>query len=131
LISRTPGGGPGSRRNDNRQRNKGHPSARGYNEQGVQQSTRNERGARHQGQVPLEASLHDAPTIDPKQKINEGRDAWRVIESRRRDRTDRYHDDDDDSDRFPAFTSNITDKSYPKEFKPVGISKYDGKQDPC
>jgi hypothetical protein len=30
---------------------------------------------------------------------------------------------------FPAFTSNITDKSYPKEFKPVGIPKYDSKQD--
>jgi hypothetical protein len=54
----------------------------------------------------------------------------RVIESRRRDRTSRCHDDDD-SDRFPAFTSNITDKSYPKEFKPVGIPKYDGKQDLC
>ncbi|RLM58106.1 retrotransposon protein, putative, Ty3-gypsy sub-class [Panicum miliaceum] len=59
------------------------------------------------------------------QKINDGHNAWRVIESRRRDRTSRYHDDDD-SDRFPAFTSNITDKSYPKEFKPVGIPKYDG-----
>jgi hypothetical protein len=26
--------------------------------------------------------------------------------------------------------TNITEKSYPKEFKPVGIPKYDGKQDP-
>jgi hypothetical protein len=64
--------------------------------------------------------------IDLRQKINEGRDARRIIESRRRDHTGRYHDNDD-SDRFTAFTSNITDKSYPKEFKPVKIPKYDGK----
>jgi hypothetical protein len=37
LVSRTPGGGHGSRRNDNRKRNEGHPSARGNNEQEVQQ----------------------------------------------------------------------------------------------
>jgi hypothetical protein len=43
-----------------------------------------------------------------------------IIEARRRDRPDRYHDDDD-SDRFPTFTSNITEKSYPKDLKPVGI----------
>jgi hypothetical protein len=29
LISRTPGGGPGYRRNDSRKRNEGHPSAHG------------------------------------------------------------------------------------------------------
>jgi hypothetical protein len=52
-----------------------------------------------------------------------------VIEARRRDRTGRCHDDDD-SDRFPAFTTSITDKSYSKDFKPVRIPKYDGKQDP-
>jgi hypothetical protein len=40
-----------------------------------------------------------------------------------------YHDDDD-TDRFPTITSNITEKSYPKEFKPVRIPKYDGKHDP-
>jgi hypothetical protein len=38
-ISRTSGGGPGSWRNDNRQRNKGHWSACGNNEQEVQQPT--------------------------------------------------------------------------------------------
>jgi hypothetical protein len=73
-------------------------------------------------------SLHDACTTDLRQKINEGRDARRVIESRSRYRTSRCHDDDD-SDRFAAFTTSITDKSYPKDFKPVGIPKYDGKQD--
>jgi hypothetical protein len=38
--------------------------------------------------------------------------------------------DIDDSDRFPAFTRNITIRDQLKEFKPVGITKYDGKQDP-
>jgi hypothetical protein len=38
--------------------------------------------------------------------------------------------DANDSDRFPAFISNITNRSYAKDFKPVSIPKYDGKQDP-
>jgi hypothetical protein len=54
---------------------------------------------------------------------------WHIIEARRRDHPDRYHDDDD-NDCLPAFTSNVTEKSYPKDFKPVGIPKYYGKQDP-
>jgi hypothetical protein len=98
----------------------------------VQQSTRpprNRRDAIPQGEAPPEASLQDAPTIDLRQKINDGRDARRIIEERRRDRPIRYHNDDD-NDRFLAFTSNITEKSYPKDFKLVGIPKYDGKQDP-
>jgi hypothetical protein len=129
VVSCTPGGGPGSWTNVNHQRNKGHPSACGNNEQEVQQPTRNQHGARHHGQDPIEANLQDAPTIDLRQKINKDRDARLVIEARRRDRTGRRHDDDD-SDRFLAFTTSITDKYYPKDFKPVGISKYDGKQDP-
>jgi hypothetical protein len=44
LVSRTPGGGHGSRRNDNRQRNEGHPSARGNIEQEVQQPPTTSRG---------------------------------------------------------------------------------------
>jgi hypothetical protein len=119
LVSRTPRGGPGS------QHNKGHPSAHGNNEQEVQQPTHNQHGARHHGQDPLEANLHNAPTIDLKRKINEGHDARLVIEARRRDCTSRRHDDDD-NDRVPAFTTSIIDKSYPKDFKPVGIPKYDG-----
>jgi hypothetical protein len=104
----------------------------GNDEQEVQQSTHqpcNQHGARPQGEAPLEASLHDAPTIYLRHKINDGRDARRVIEARRRDHTDRYHDDDS-NDRFPAFTSNITEKFYPTELKLVEIPKYDGKQDP-
>jgi hypothetical protein len=129
LVSRTPGGGHRSWRNDNRQRNQDHPSARDNNEQEVQQPPRNQRGARHHDQDQLKANLHDAPTIDLMQKINEGRNAPLVIEARRRDHTGRHHDDDD-SDRFPAFTTSITDKSYPTDFKPVGIPKYDGKENP-
>jgi hypothetical protein len=117
---------PRGRRNDNRQRNEGHSSGNGNNEQEGQQSTRNQHGARHQGQDPLEASLHDTLTTDLRQKINEGHNTRCVIEARRRDRTGRCHNDDD-SDRFPTFTSKITDKSYPKEFKPVKTTKYDGK----
>jgi hypothetical protein len=82
----------------------------------------------------LKARLHPRPAFTTLPRLILGRismmaDARRIIEARRRDRLDRYHDDDN-NDRFPAFTSNITDKSYPKDFKPVGIPKYDGKQDP-
>jgi hypothetical protein len=48
--------------------------------------------------------------IDLRQKINDGHDARRIIKARRRDRPDKYHDDDN-NDRFPTFTSNITEKS--------------------
>jgi hypothetical protein len=129
LVSRTPGGGHGSRRNDNLQCNKSHPSTRGNNEQEVQQPPRNQHGARQHGQDPVEANLHDAPTIDLRQKINEGHKERLVIKARRRDHTNRHHDDND-SDRFPTFTTSISDKSYPKDFKLVGIPNYDGKQDP-
>jgi hypothetical protein len=105
----------------------------GNAEQEVQQSTRqprNQHGTRPQGQAPPKVSLHDVPTIDLRQRINVSHGAQRIIEARRRDHPDRSHDNDDNN-HFPAFTSNITKKSYPKEFKPVGIPKYDGKQDPC
>jgi hypothetical protein len=141
-ISRTLGGGLGYWRNNNCQRNQdnlvshgnpqGQQSSRGNVKQEVQQSTRppcNRRDARPQGEAPPEASLQDAPMIDLRQKINDGHDTWRIIEARRRDHPGRYHNDDD-NDRFPALTSNITEKSYPKDSKPVGIPKYDGKQDP-
>jgi hypothetical protein len=88
---------------------------RGNNEQEVQQPPRNRRGARHQGQNPLEANLHDAPMINLRQKINKGCDARLVIKARRRDRIGRRHDDDD-GNRYPAYTTSIIDKSYPKDF---------------
>ncbi|RLM80131.1 retrotransposon protein, putative, Ty3-gypsy subclass [Panicum miliaceum] len=76
------------------------------------------------GQHPV-SSTRNMPS---RQKINDGRDARCIIEARRRDHPDRYPDDDN-NDRFPAFTSNITEISHPKDFKPVRIPKYDGKQD--
>jgi hypothetical protein len=93
-------------------------------EQEVQQSTRpprNRPDARAQCEAPPKASLHDTPNIDLRQKINDGHDARCIIKARRRDRRDRYHNDDN-NDRFPVFTSNIIEKSYPKDFKPVGSS---------
>jgi hypothetical protein len=76
----------------------------------VQQSIcppHNWHNARPQGEAPPEARLQNAPTIDLRQKINDGRDVRRLIEARRRDQPDKYPDAND-SDRFPAFTSNIT-----------------------
>jgi hypothetical protein len=75
----------------------------------------NQRDARPQGEAPPEASLQDSPMINLRQRINDGHDARRIIKARRRDRPDRYHDDDD-NDCFLAFTSNITEKSYSKDF---------------
>jgi hypothetical protein len=69
------------------------------------------------------------PTVDLRQKINEGHDARDIINSRRRERGG-DSPDINDSDRFPAFTRNITSHNCPREFKPVDITKYDGKQDP-
>jgi hypothetical protein len=68
-------------------------------------------------------------THNLREVINEGRDAQDIINSRRRERGDGFCDIDD-SDRFPTFTRNSTCRDYPREFKPVGITKYDGKQDP-
>jgi hypothetical protein len=56
--------------------------------------------------------------------ISNNRDARDIIDSRHHER------DTDESDRFPAFTHRITRHEYPRELKPVGITKYDGKQDP-
>jgi hypothetical protein len=52
-----------------------------------------------------------------------------IINARCRERSERLHDIDD-SDRFPAFTCNITSRDYSREFKSVGIIKYDGKKNP-
>jgi hypothetical protein len=70
---------------------------------------RDQHDARSQGEAPPEASLQNAPTIDLRQKINDDHDAQHIIKAWRRDRSDRYHGTDD-SDRFPTFTSNITDR---------------------
>jgi hypothetical protein len=67
---------------------------------------------------------------DLRQKINDGRDVRSVIDSRRREREVAERDDADCSDRFPAFTTRFNSYKYPEGFKPIGITKYDGKQAP-
>lgn len=68
------------------------------------------------------------PTADLRQKINEGRDAWDVIDARHREHNDGLRDIND-SDHFTTFTRNITASNYTRELKLVGITKYDDKQD--
>jgi hypothetical protein len=67
---------------------------------------------------------------DLRQKINDGRDVRSVIDSRRREREVAQRDDADCSDRFPAFTTRFNSYKYPEGFKPIGITKYGGKQAP-
>jgi hypothetical protein len=67
---------------------------------------------------------------DLRQKINEGRDVWSVLDSRRREREVAERNDADCSDRFPAFTTRLNSYKYPEGFKPIGITKCDGKQAP-
>jgi hypothetical protein len=125
-VCHTPGGGarPGEvggnhQRNQDNQgshgNREGQQSACGNVDQEVQQPPRlpcSQHNARPQAEAQPKANLKNAPMADL-----------------RRDRPGRYHIADD-SDRFPAFTSNVTDHLYPKDFKPVGIPKYDSKQDP-
>jgi hypothetical protein len=61
-------------------------------------------------------------------KINGGRDTRDIIDARLWERSEGFCDIND-SDRFPVFTGNISCSNYPREFKSVGITKYDGKQD--
>jgi hypothetical protein len=78
----------------------------------------------------LKAKLHQRQAFMTLPRLILGRRSMMAATTiTRRDRPDRYHDDDD-NDRFPVFTSNIIEKSNPKDFKPVRIPKYDGKQDP-
>jgi hypothetical protein len=53
-----------------------------------------------------------------------------VISSRRKTREEVETEGTDCSDRFPAFSACFSSYKYPKGFKPIGITKYDGKQDP-
>jgi hypothetical protein len=85
-------------------------------------------------QAPLEhnprqpSRPHHQPDLC--QKINEGRDVRSIIDSRQREREEAERDDADCSDHFPAFTARFTSYKYPEGFKPIGITKYDGKQAP-
>jgi hypothetical protein len=79
---------------------------------------------------PNHRNPQDLPTEDLRQKINEGRDARSIIDSRRIEREVADPEGTNCSDRFPAFTARFNSYKYPKGFKPIGITKYDGKQTP-
>jgi hypothetical protein len=82
-----------------------------------------------QGGHPRQVNLRP-PSGDLRQHINEGRDARTVISSRRKTREEVEAEGTDCSDRFPAFSARFSSYKYPEGFKPIGITKYDGKQAP-
>jgi hypothetical protein len=53
-----------------------------------------------------------------------------VIDSRRKVRKEVETEGTDCSDRFPAFSAQFSSYNYPKGFKLIDITKYDGKQAP-
>jgi hypothetical protein len=53
-----------------------------------------------------------------------------VISSRRKVREEVEIEGTDCSDRFLAFSARFSSYKYPEGFKPIGITKYDGKQAP-
>jgi hypothetical protein len=81
------------------------------------------------GGNPRQAN-HRPPPEDLRQRINEGCDARSVIDSRRKVREEVETEGTDCSDRFPAFSARFSSYKYPEGFKPIGITKYDGKQAP-
>jgi hypothetical protein len=81
------------------------------------------------GGNPRQAN-HQHPIEDLCQHINEGCDAWSVIDSRRKVCEEVETEDTDCNDRFLAFSARFSSYKYPEGFKPIGITKYDGKQAP-
>jgi hypothetical protein len=53
-----------------------------------------------------------------------------VISSRRKVREEVETEGTDCSDRFPTFSAHFSSYKYLEGFKPIGITKYDGKQAP-
>jgi hypothetical protein len=82
-----------------------------------------------QGGHPRQANHRPSPE-DLRQHINEGRDAQTVISSRRKVREEVETEGTDCSDQFPMFSARFSSYKYPEGFKPIGITKYDGKQAP-
>jgi hypothetical protein len=72
----------------------------------------------------------DLPIEDLRQKINEGCDARSIIDFKHREHEVADPEGTDCIDRFPAFTAWFNGYKYPEGFKPIGITKYDGKQAP-
>jgi hypothetical protein len=78
----------------------------------------------------LRQANHRPPPEDLHQRINEGRDVRSIIDSRRREREVAKAESTDCGDRFSAFSVRFSSYKHPKGFKPIGITKYDGKQAP-
>jgi hypothetical protein len=53
-----------------------------------------------------------------------------IIDSKRREHEVAETEGIDCSDHFPAFTARFSSYKNPEGFKPIGITKYDGKQSP-
>jgi hypothetical protein len=53
-----------------------------------------------------------------------------VIDSKRKVREEVDTEGTDYSDHFLAFSARFSSYKYPDGFKPIGITKYDGKQAP-
>jgi hypothetical protein len=82
-----------------------------------------------QGGHPRQAN-HRLPPENLRQHINEGCDAWTVISSRSKVREEVETEGTDCSDQFTTFSACFSSYKYPEGFKPIGITKYDGKQAP-
>jgi hypothetical protein len=114
--SRTVGGHPRPQRSNNNDNTRGSQAP----------------GGRQQpppGGNPWQANQR-LPPEDLRQRINEGRDTRSVNDSRHREREVAETEGTDCSDRFPAFFTRFSSYKYPEGFKPIEITKYDGKQAP-
>jgi hypothetical protein len=108
----------------------GHPRRQLSNDNARGSQTPGGRQQPPQGGQPRQAN-HRLPPEDLRQHINEGRDAQTMISSRRKTREEVENEGTDCSDRFPAFSARFSSYKYPEGFKPIGITKYDGKQAPA
>jgi hypothetical protein len=79
------------------------------------------------GGNPRQANHQPLPE-DLRKHINEGRDMRSVIDSRCKVCEEVKAEGTDCSDHFPAFSARFSSYKYPEGFKPIGITKYDGKQ---
>jgi hypothetical protein len=114
--SQTAGGRPQPQRSNN------NDNARGSQATGWRQQP-------PPGGNPRQAN-HRNPPEDLRQRINEGRNVCSIIDSSCREREVAKTKGTDCSDHFLAFSARFSSYKYPEGFKPIGITKYDGKQAP-
>jgi hypothetical protein len=108
----------------------GHPQPqRSNNDNGCGSQAPGGRQQPPPGGNPRQANHRPFPE-DLRQHINEGRDARSMIDSRRKVHEEVEIEGTDCSDHFLAFSTRFSSYKYPKGFKQIGITKYDGKQAP-